>query len=250
MCRLYDTWRKVKDTFVKPKLKVYLGLWKNNPYAFNIWPFLYICPRRLLHKYCCYVHNSVLIKTSTSIEGFGNEELPVDHYTMSKHVLPGNLRDWDCVWKRQIRKKLKKLHLSWLKPYYRLPSWLCFKIVNLDVGWKDKYNSPRFERPPRFSIVLFGLSLTFSLHCPIKDAYSCDDHYWESILNHLYYNKVGTLKETIDLTGRWTRYINSEVSCSYFATRPEYIVKDKLEEYIAALSDLEKTYLEKRDSDE
>ena len=101
--------------------------------------------------------------------------------------------------------------------------------------WKTKYDDIRYEYPPQFSIVFFGLSLTFTLHCPTEDTYCYDDSYWEAILIHLYRNKSGNLKETINEAGSWHRYSDD---VHYFAVRPEYIVKEKQEEYYAAVSDL------------
>ena len=49
---------------------------------------------------------------------------------ISHHKLPGNLNAWDRVWNRDFRKKLKKWHLNWIKPYYQLPIWLSFYIFN------------------------------------------------------------------------------------------------------------------------
>ena len=103
------------------------------------------------------------------------------------------------------------------------------------MGWKTKYDDIRYEYPPQFSIVFFGLSLTFTLHCPIQNKDCYDDSYWESILLHLYRNKSGNLKKTIELAGIWHKLSEDY---RYFVVRPEYIVKEKQEEYYAAVSDI------------
>lgn len=167
MIKLYNTWEKVKDTFVKPSLKVYFGKWRNDP----------------------------------------------------------NLPMW---------RKGPIIHLCKSKSIY-LPIWMRFYIVNHDVGWKPKWDYVSYEFPPQFSIIAFGLSLTFTLHCPIKSKYSSDDSYWESILTHLYLNQSGELKETIEQTGIW-HSLNDDTY--YFATRSTYIVSDKQAEYYAAISEI------------
>lgn len=167
MIKLYNTWEKVKDIFVKPSLKVYFGKWRNDP-------------------------NLPMWRTG-----------PIIHLCKSKSI---------C-----------------------LPIWMRFYIVNQDVSWKHKWDYVSYEFPPQFSIIAFGLSLTFTLHCPIKSKYSSDDSYWESILTHLYFNKSGELKETIEQTGIWHRFKDDT---HYFALRPTYIVHDKQPEYYAATSEI------------
>jgi len=231
MCKLYNTWRKVKDTFVKPSLKVYFGLASKDPYC------CWTKPKILLYRssnLIRFVQDSVTITTGSKTEKFGNKDFEVKVAEISRHKLPKNLKDWDIVWASPIRRKLRKYHLNWIPPIIYLPKFFTFKFVNFDVGWKTKYDDIRYEYPPQLSIVFFGLSLTFTLHCPIKDEYCSDDSYWEAILLHLYRNKSGNLKEIIEQAGVWHRF---STDCRYFAVRPEYIVKEKLEEYYAAVSD-------------
>ena len=115
-----------------------------------------------------------------------------------------------------------------------------FHIVNLDLGWKTKWDDYRYEFPPQFTIIAFGLSLSLTLHCPVKNEFACDDHYWEAILNHLYANKSGRLKETIESTGIWStwKFKDGDNRTDYFAVRPEYIAPQHLEEYYAAISEI------------
>ena len=113
-------------------------------------------------------------------------------------------------------------------------------ISNYDVMWKTKWGEVRYEDPPVFSINLFGLCLAFSLHCPAQNAYCCDDHYWESILVHIYDNKSGTLKETIERMGIWSRFTKEWNRQSYFAVRPEYIRPELLKEYYDAVTEINK----------
>lgn len=70
-----------------------------------------------------------------------------------------------------------------------------FQIITQDVGWKDKYNTPRYETPPYVWIYLFGFNLVWywDLH-PYK-TYLINE-YWEQALWYLYYygnNSYGRL---------------------------------------------------------
>lgn len=145
MIKLYNTYREVKDVFVKPKLKVYFGLWKNDP------------------------------------------NLP--------------------VWRDES-----------------------FHIFNFDVMYKPKWEEWRYEFPPQFTIVAFGLSLTFTLHCPINDKYSSDDHYWECILEYLYGRSNKSIINTLLNSGIWTGS-----GQKYHQLRREYLKKEYQEQYDTAL---------------
>lgn len=235
--KLYNTWEKVKDTFVKPSLKVYFGKWKNDP-NLPMWrsgPTIYLCPRKKLIKNCYILRDSVSVVVGTKKMNWGNKEYETKVYEYSRHTLPKGLTSGDYMWDRHIRKKLKKWHLSWIKPVMHLPSWMRFKILNYDVGWKTKFDDIRYEFPPQLSFIGFGLSLTFTLHSPLNCPYCYDDSYWESILIHLYKNKSGELKDTIEEAGIWHKL---QEDVYYFATRPSYIVLSKQDEYYAAISEL------------
>lgn len=69
-------------------------------------------------------------------------------------------------------------------------------IDSSDIGWKDKYNTPRYEHNPFFSIII-GTNLykafqfALILKCPVKrdeNYWIYEDDYWESMLNFVYYN--------------------------------------------------------------
>ena len=243
LIKLYNTWEKAKDVFVKPSLRVYFGKWRNDP-NLPVWrrgPLLYVCKRKNLCRYTHQVKDSVMIFTGTRKFKYGDKEFESKCYDwVPKHKLPGRLRCGDTVWNSNIRKKLKKWHLSWLPPIIKLPIWMKFHIVNLDLGWKTKWDTYRYEFPPQFTIIAFDLSLSLTLHCPVKNEFACDDHYWEAILNHLYANKSGRLKETIESTGIWSTWKckDSDNRTDYFAVRPEYIAPQHLEEYYAAISEI------------
>lgn len=239
MIKLYNTWRKVKQIFVKPSLRVYFGNWKNDPNG--IWGYrrrIYICPRKNLFKYTHSARNSVNIQVGTETKTWGDRPYTVKVYEHTYHKLPNNLSPWDIVWNRDIRKKLRKYHLSWIPPIIYLPSWFDISITNRDVQWKIKYDDIRYEFPPVFAIRFLGLSLSFGLYCPVKGNFTCDDHYWETLLTYLYNNKSRTLLETIETMGIWSRFGKNNERVHYFAVRPEYIKPKYLDEYYAAISDI------------
>lgn len=57
-------------------------------------------------------------------------------------------------------------------------------IMSVDVGWKDKFDSPRYEYPPAIWIHLFKLNLIWYWELP-DEGYM--DDYWEQALWYLYY---------------------------------------------------------------
>lgn len=144
LIKLFKTYGKVKDIFVKPSLKVYFGKWRKDP----------------------------------------------------------NLPIWrDHIWR--------------------------FRIFNWDVMYKHKWDEVRYEFPPQFSIVFFGLSLTITAHAPkTNDNNSWDDLYWESIINAAEKINCGpeeALKYAMEQGGFWYTPTNK---LGYFSLRPDYI-KDK-----------------------
>ena len=222
MFKIFDTWKKVKDIFVKPVTKVYFGKWSRDP-SLPVWrhgPKIYFT-KTDYH----IVTNRVCIKTNTG-------------YEVSEHKLPGKLRAGDIVFNSNIRRKLRKWYLSWFPPCITLPIWLSFHIFNHDVMWKWKWDEIRFEYPPQFTIVAFGISLTISLHCPKRDKYAYDDNYWEAILNHIHLNKSGNLEETVKLSNIWFCWDKDGNKTSYFSVRPEFITQKHIEEYYMAISEI------------
>lgn len=241
LIKLYDTWEKAKDTFVKPSLRVYFGKWRNDP-NLPVWrrgPQIPLVKWGKLSSKAYMVKDSVMICSGEVpyTTSSGETRMSKCYEWVPKHKLPGKLRCGQYVWYRSIRKKLKKWHLSWVPPIVQLPYWMSFHIFNWELCWKTKWDDFRFEFPPQFTIVAFGLSLTFTVHCPVNNEYSCDDHYWEAMLDFIY-SKSHTLKEAIETSGIWRKWDKDGKEVDYFAVRPEYIVSNKLEEYYAATSEI------------
>lgn len=81
---------------------------------------------------------------------------------------------------------------------WHTPKWFPIHVMSYDIGWKDKFDDPRYENPG-FFIIFFGRDYRkhwqFSLVVSAPETYCCndctekdiDDNYWESILWYLYY---------------------------------------------------------------
>lgn len=232
--KLYDTWKKAKHIFVKPKLYWYFGKWQHDP-CLPIWrrgPAIYLGKYR--HKY--QVKDAVMIQTGEKEWMYGGKPIKSKVYDWApKHKLPGKLKSGDYVWHRSIRKKLKKWHLGWLPTKIQFPIWLAFHIFNHDIIWKTKYDRITFEFPPQFTIVFFGFSLSFWLNCPVKGDCVNSDDYWEGILNVALDNC--SLKEVICRSGIWSSF-KEDTKYSYFGIRPEFIKPELLPEYYAITSSI------------
>lgn len=66
------------------------------------------------------------------------------------------------------------------------PIWITWH----GLGWKDKYNSPRFEWLPAFYIFFFNWQFVIHWAAPYGD----DDDYYEQILFYLYYSNKDIVK--------------------------------------------------------
>ena len=69
--------------------------------------------------------------------------------------------------------------------WYSNPAYI--HIMSVDVGWKDKFDSPRYEYPPAIWIHLFKWN--FIWYWSIEK----NDQYWEQALWYLYYS--GTISQ-------------------------------------------------------
>lgn len=93
--------------------------------------------------------------------------------------------------------KLKGVFKS-LKCYFRFtkgwdyyPVLWCSKpsfiqIVAHDVGWKDKYDTPRYEVPPYVWIHIYKFNFIWYWGLPEHQSHEIDN-YWEQVLWYLYY---------------------------------------------------------------
>ena len=170
MFKLYKTYNTAKNVFVKPKLVLKIGFWRNMEGL----PFSRHGNIIRLTKYGYYYpNNCVTVKSNDS------------RFRSYFHKLPKGCENG--VWFRNIRKNLRKFRLGWLKPVYELPLYLSFYIFDFDVCYKLKYDEFRYEFPPQFTIVFFGISLSFWLNAP-EETYNpiwSNCSYWESMLWYL-----------------------------------------------------------------
>lgn len=159
MIKIYRTYNKVKDIFKKPIIKWYIGKWQHSP-GLPVW-------RR---------GNTIYLAK------YGEYESEWNYARMI-----------NCSW-TDLGKKNHPILSKLFKPIYQLPIWLSFYIFNLDVQWKTKWDEYRFERPPQFTIVLFGYCLTIWLQNPTGKV-EYDDDYWEAILYYIDYKDIDKVKQ-------------------------------------------------------
>lgn len=240
MINLFKTYNKAKGVFVRPKVKIHFGRWINSP-GLPVWRRGGWVTLAKSHQY--YTPNStVWIKTgSKGDKRPDGSAITCETYTPIRHKLPKGSQLG--VWRRDIRKKLRKWRLGWLRPVYILPTWLAFYIFNYDVIYKWKYDSIRYEYPPQFTIVFFGLALTITLQPPLEDEHDSMDSYWESLLAFLYQEECGkSVTKTLHYCGQWTGYQPDGGKIRWFQLRKSHIQPKYHVEYDKAV---EKYYYNK-----
>ena len=79
-----------------------------------------------------------------------------------------------------------------------------FKIHNGHLGWKDKFDTPRFEWSPSFQIYFFNWQFCIHWTAPIEDQ----DTYWEMVLWYLKYSDKNITKA--EQTWGWKNYNTKE----------------------------------------
>ena len=249
MIKLYKTYNKAKDVFVKPKLYWKFGLWKHDP-CLPVWrrgPIIDIGGSVYkAHAKCYQVKNSVNIydgeREYTRIDG---STATYKVYKTVYHKLPNNLNYFDIVWKREYRKKW------WAKiipARLKLPIWLTFHIFNRDITFKTKWTSYdfRYEFPPQFTIVFFGLSLSFWLYPECKSETDSPYHYWESLLTYIYGEHAGDLLQTVIDCGKWIQSKKGK-DTEFFALSKNYIKPEHYEIYDEATELYDELIKDKKD---
>lgn len=110
------------------------------------------------------------------------------------------------------------------KPVWQLPIWLAFHWYNDDLMYKTKWSEDdfRYEFPPHFTVVFFGLAFSITAYRPKTEndtKWTCDDDYWEAMLTYKYCK--GDLKKTNDLLG----WYNGGEGCKFerFKFNPHYL---------------------------
>lgn len=216
--RFLKIYRSVKDVFVKPKLKWYFGSWKKEP-NLPVWrrgPTIYLTKSIGWSKgyKAYYPENRVNV-----FEGYSDHKYygKIKRYSWSYHKLPGKLNGYKPVWNRNIRKKLRKWHLSWIPPVIQLPIWLTFRFDDSDICWKTKWTEDdfRYEFPAHICLVVFGFAISITAIIPDNGFFTRNDDYWESLL--IYRNKPN-LDDVNDKMGWW-----SGETLKHWRLRPEFL---------------------------
>lgn len=127
---------------------------------------------------------------------------------------------WKC------RKVFRRPHIKYGKRRSHLYFLPCYnKIFHLsfnELGYKYKYDEPRFEWNPYIHLKLFNkIEYIWSIECPIKTESKIDDMiYWESIL---WYNMTGDVKKAYEMN-MWNKSIdnNKEYYTCLDMLKPKY----------------------------
>ena len=78
--------------------------------------------------------------------------------------------------------------------YYYIAIGFPIIVHTNELGWKDKFNSPRFEWPPAFYIYIFKWQFCIWWNAPDKN----NDLYYEMILQYLNYSNKDIVKAEQD----------------------------------------------------
>jgi hypothetical protein len=143
--------------------------------------------------------------------------IPKTQAELEKEIL-----DYPHYYKREKFKNIPMVRRAkdWIVPIFGNHYWIqigwpwCIK--RNELGWKDKYDSPRFEWAPDFYIFFFHWQFVIRWHAPDGD----DDRYWEMILWWKHYANRNLHKAR--MTWPW-RDMKTERS----TWNPSYIIKRK-----------------------
>jgi hypothetical protein len=94
--------------------------------------------------------------------------------------------------------------LKLFNSYYWIELGFPISFRTVELGWKDKWNSPRFEWSPSFQIYFFKWQFCVWWTAPCKD----EDNYWEMILWYLNYADKDITKA--EKTWGWQNYNTKE----------------------------------------
>jgi hypothetical protein len=198
------------------------------------------------HKQYYYPKNFVHVKTHSTGDILSDGTISkCDHYDTIYHEIPQKYKQG--AWNRNIRIKLRKWGLGWLRPQYYLPLWLSFYIFNRDVTYKWKFDDINYEYPPEFTIVFFGLALSITLSPKLEDENDSPYHYWESLLTFLYQCKKNVTK-TLHFCGQWSTFKNDK-EIRFFQLRKTHLKPKYHQEYDKAVLEYNNYLKNKKDDD-
>lgn len=164
--KFLSLYKQYKNIFAKPKIKLFIGKWKNE-HNLPVWR-----KGNTIH----------LAKYNERINSYDYAKLISSQWT-------------------PIGKKNHPVISKFLKPTYVLPIWLSLYLFDNDVSYKTKYYDDDFnyEFPPHITLVLFGFAFSLTAYPP----HNIDpDDYWTSILSYQYHN--GNLSQINKSMGYYT----------------------------------------------
>jgi len=166
--------KEIKEAFVAPKRNYYLG-WAQfgTPYFF---------PRNF---------NSTILTTKRLILKSEQELMAFKKRYPYLKADNANFKNLPTV--RRAKSWIYKLFGNW----YYLEIGKPFAIVRNELGWKDKWNTPRFEWSPAFYIFFFKWQFVIWWTAPDGD----NDLYYEMVLWWLKYSNKDLKKA--EETWRW-----------------------------------------------
>lgn len=174
--------RKIKGVFKLPKKRYYFGkLTYGTPYFYPI-------------KFNKNLISIRKLKLKTK------EELEL-YYERYPHLKKNN----DSIYSNIPMCRRTK---DWIIKIFNVPFFIQIgwpiRIVNCGLGWKDKFDSPRFEWTPSFQIYFFHWQFCIFWNAP--DNKNSD--YYEMILWYLYYSDEDVNKA--EETWTWIDYITKK----------------------------------------
>lgn len=87
-----------------------------------------------------------------------------------------------------IFSKSKRKYRLWNYKLFGYRVGTPIKFVNVKLGWKDKFGTPRFEWAPFKALYFFGLMIS------VRKVSNDPDQYWEQYL-WIYYYSYGDIKK-------------------------------------------------------
>lgn len=142
-------------------------------------------------------------KIITDIKGVF--KLPIKRYYLGK-IVYGCPYFYPWYFNQTIltirKEKPKFLRCNYFKLFgYEISYGWPISYANYELGWKDKFGTPRFEWSPSFQIYFFKWQFCIWWNAPeIKD----EDAYWEMILWYLHYSNKDIVKA--ENTWEWRDY--------------------------------------------
>lgn len=222
--KLFREYNKVKEYFIKPKINFFIGKWRNDP-CLPVWrrgSVITLGKRKHHQSFRSQV--SIKIKNAPWTDGTGQVH-KYDCYKTIAHKMPKYVDRWNYAFIRPIRKKLKRFGLGFLHPHYFLPMWTAFHIFDNNIMWKTKWTADdiRFEFPPSFTIVFFGLSFSIWLSAPEPKDIIGGEGYWLGILGMNYSNiSDDKMYNAIVTAGKWGNEKESAYALSKNYIKPKY----------------------------